>query len=654
MSRSRALTVGLAAVALLIGTRRYFASAATPSPEDTRPIALRAASGATIEFQTQNGQTVGHIPPQVKEIPYLVLFRNGAPTDALERTLTLTLTELDVPAGGITLTLTLQTEHTDPDEGDDAGRIRVWQETRHLANAAPTAQAGIGTTFMLTFGPETATDRGPIPTPTDYLRYRVTLSDGNPATEDLIFGEDYALLLEAQAVVPLPPVQEASEGAAPDSLIVTFTDMVPFRHTTPTGPQQLRRAEVSRYVYEELAPRMVEAFRLETDDWGFPWHESWTSYRPEDGERLGVALGDGETWFHGFMPQDAHAGITLNVSGDLAGTHYATLTDRLISCFYHELFHNIQRDLIFHYGGHGDPAGFEGVWHFFYEGTAAVAASVGSPQTEVNGQAGVGHYLLNANRSLGESTSAGQLNIPVAEAGLYASALYWRFLVEQCGGMDVIREALIALYSGDIVDIRTSTGITGALPQVLDQAVSRARCPFETHTASLEAFARAVYALRLQGGRCGSIGQAGGCGLYDPAGLYSQPPVARVTFTGMPLTYGAAAQPAPAGIPNSFGIDFVEIDLDQSADGLPLTIEVAGEPGAPSRFSVQVWALAVDGGAARPRAEPIMLAPEVEGRLTASFGSLDWRAMQRVAVLIVRVDGQETSDSVGTYTLVVR
>jgi hypothetical protein len=654
MSRSRTLTVGLAAVALLIGTRRYLACAATPSSKDTRPIALRAASGATIEFQTQNGQTVDHIPPQVKEIPHLVLFRNGVPTDALERTLTLTLTELDVPAGGITLTLTLQTEHSDPDEGDDAARIQVWEETRCIANPTPSSRAGVAVAFLLILGPEVMTDHGSIPTPTDYLGYRVTLSDGDPAAADLTFAEEYALLLEAQEVVSLPLVQEASEGAAPDTLMVSFCDMVPFRHTTPAGPQQVRRAEVTPYVRGQLIPRMVEAFRLETDDWGFPWHEPWTSYRPEDGERLGVALGDGETWFHGFMPTDAHAGIALNVSGDLAGTAYATLTDRLISCFYHELFHNVQRDLVFHHGGHGDPAGVEGVWHFFYEGTAAAAASVGSPQTEYDAQVGAGHYLLNANRFLGDATSSGQLNTPVTEGGLYASALYWRFLVEQCGGMGVIREALIALYSGDIVDIRTSTDVADALPKVLDRAVSRAGCPFETHAASLEAFARAIYALRLQGGRCGSIGQDGGCGLYDPAGLYSPPPAARVTYTGSHLSYDARVQAEPAGIPNSFGIDFIEIDLDQSADGMPLTIEVVEEPGAAARFSVQVWEVAVDGGAASPSRDPIVLAPDAEGRLSTTYGAIEWRTMQRLAVLIVRVDAHEAVDPVGAYTLTLR
>ena len=121
----------------------------------------------------------------------------------------------------------------------------------------------------------------------------------------------------------------------------------------------------------------------------------------------------------------------------------------------------------------------------------------------------------------------------------------------------------------------------------------------------------------------------------------------------MPLIFGEAAQPAPAGIPGSFGIDFVEIDLDQSVDGLPLTIELAGQPGAAARFSVQVWPLAVDGSATSPSRDPIALTPDAQGHLNATFGAIEWRTMQRLAVLIVRVDAQERSDSVGTYTLVV-
>ena len=645
MATGRAVAVGLAAVALLIGTRRYLASASAPSTHDTSPIALSAASGASIEFRTQNGQTVGDIPAQIAQIPHLVLLRNGTLTDPRERTLAVALTGVEVPAGGITLTLTVETQHTDPDGGEGAGRIQVWRETRTLSNSTPEAQTGVAVELVHTFEHELRAGEATIRMPTDYFRYAITADSGK-----VLFSGDYAFLLESQATTTLAGLQETTPGAAPDALIATFCDMVPFRHTTESGTQQLRRAEVTAFVQAQLLPAMVEAIRIETNEWEFPWHEEWTSYRPEDGERLGVALGDGETWYHGLGAGDAHAGIALNVSREIAGTAYASLTDRLVSSFYHELFHNVQRDVVLHYGGHGDVAGVEGIWHFFFEGSAAAAASIGTPQTELNGQVGGGHYLLSANRFLGDQTSAGNLNTRMSETGLYASALYWRFLYEQCGGMGVIREALIALYTGGVVDIRTSADIAGALPGVIGQALAIAPCPFHTSTASVEAFARALYALSLSEGRCTILGQAGDCGLFDPAILYSRPAAARVLYDGQALTYGAPLQSQPAGIPNSYGIDFVEIDLAQTADTQPLTIELAGQPGA-ARFSVQVWSLTVSGSEAASAGTALTLSPDDAGRLSYTLAAIDWRTVQRLAVLIVRTDAQETADPVGAYTL---
>jgi hypothetical protein len=58
---------------------------------------------------------------------------------------------------------------------------------------------------------------------------------------------------------------------------------------------------------------MIEAFRVQTEEWGFPWHHEWTSYRPEEADRLSVALSDGRTWFHGWAPATAHSGISLRI-----------------------------------------------------------------------------------------------------------------------------------------------------------------------------------------------------------------------------------------------------------------------------------------------------------------------------------------------------
>jgi hypothetical protein len=77
---------------------------------------------------------------------------------------------------------------------------------------------------------------------------------------------------------------------------------------------------------------------------------------------------------------------------------------------------------------------------------------------------------------------------------------YWRFLYEQCGGtkggvhdpdagMAIVRNALRALYSGDVVDIVSSTDLLGVLPQVIDRALARTpSCPFRTFEESVNCF----------------------------------------------------------------------------------------------------------------------------------------------------------------------
>jgi len=87
----------------------------TEDPEAPTGITLSAASGATIEFRTQNGETVDGVPAETMQIPHLVLHRNGALTAAPERTLVVKVSGIAVPPGGVTVTLAVETQHGDPD-----------------------------------------------------------------------------------------------------------------------------------------------------------------------------------------------------------------------------------------------------------------------------------------------------------------------------------------------------------------------------------------------------------------------------------------------------------------------------------------------------------------------------------------------------------
>jgi hypothetical protein len=114
-------------------------------------------------------------------------------------------------------------------------------------------------------------------------------------------GADYAFLMESQWIARLPKVQEESKGAAPDELIVYYCYMFPFKRNSEDPTARLPREYVPDYVHTGLVPQMVEAFRVQTDDWGFPWHQAWTSYcsgAGEGAERLSVALSNDQTWFH--------------------------------------------------------------------------------------------------------------------------------------------------------------------------------------------------------------------------------------------------------------------------------------------------------------------------------------------------------------------
>jgi hypothetical protein len=60
-------------------------------------VAIRASSGATTEFKTQNGEAVDNVPPQTLDMAHLVLYRNGTLTDPDERTLVVEVTGIEVP-----------------------------------------------------------------------------------------------------------------------------------------------------------------------------------------------------------------------------------------------------------------------------------------------------------------------------------------------------------------------------------------------------------------------------------------------------------------------------------------------------------------------------------------------------------------------------
>ncbi len=615
-------------------------------------VVLRSGAGGTISFVTQNGETRDGVPAASLDLPHLVLLRNGELAAAAERTLTVEVENLPVPPGGVTVTLQIETQHGDPDLGGGSDhRITVWQESRWFPNAPGAAQTVRALRFQHEFNAVVTAGGETIVTPTDYYRYKILLSGGGHT-----ISQDYAFLMENQWVARLANVKEESIGAAPDQLVLYYCDMFPFRKRIGDTATWLRREEILGHLQGELVPAMVEAFRIQTDEWGFPWYQAWTSYRSnEDAERLGVALSDGVTWFHGRAPDRGHAGISITTNDS---AHYATLTDAAMSSFYHELFHNLQRNINLQVGGSGDVSGADEAWAFFSEGTAVLASSVGQPNVQFSQTVIPRAYLAFARLF--------PLNESYQEMNPYRAALYWRFLYERCGGMvdgvrnpaagmGIIRNALTVLYSGDIVDITRSTDLVGYLPAIMDRALAATpSCPFHNHSESLIHFARALYALRLDGGRCAAPGLPQGCGFYDPNHVYRDPLGSTITFTGETLTFDNASQFSPAGIKSSFGIDFVDVILDPTTTGRSLTIEVHGAPNADAHFGVQLWLLmASENLAPRSKSIPLVGRTEEDGHLVYTLTVLETDQVNRLGLIITRLDAHENSDPAGKYTVIL-
>ena len=112
---TRNIYIGWMVIALLLSTLACTNSEPAvqsdlPQPvsqTDSVQVVIRAQSGETIEFQTQNGLTRNGVAPEVYHIPRLILFHNNTLTEAPRRTL---LVELNKEEGAALIVVTHSTE----------------------------------------------------------------------------------------------------------------------------------------------------------------------------------------------------------------------------------------------------------------------------------------------------------------------------------------------------------------------------------------------------------------------------------------------------------------------------------------------------------------------------------------------------------------
>lgn len=646
---------------------------------NNRPtVSLHGDSGKLIRFKTQNGWTVGDVPIEIIYIPHLVLFQNGSLTDPIQRSLTLTISGIEVPTEGVTVTLEVETQHGDPDLGGNTNqRISVWHESKWIDNHSENKKRDVTVIFSHEFSETSEYSAGTYTTPTDYFRYTLKVFEpGRSVAEPIMtIEEDYAFLMESQWIAQLPEVREESVSAAPNELIVYFCDMFPFQKSVRDDSTRLLRNEIHNYIHNDLGPGMLEVFRIQSSDWGFIWYGDWTSSRPgADSERLSVALTKNGTWYHGRAPARGHSWISISVEGGV-NAYYENLTDGLISAFYHELFHNLQRNMSLELGGNANIDGKEDAWQFFTEGMAVFASSIGMTHVQFSQTTKARAYLAEANKFVaGGGLLDGELNNSYKAMFPYRAAIYWRFLYEKCGGMNngnenpaagmvVIRDTLMILYNKSVIDIQTSADLLNYLPVILDRTLESSRCPFKTYRESLTAFASDIYALGLEGGKCVKPGVPVGCGFYDPNNLYMEPSRKIISANTGEATYASNDQPDPhqVGIPSSFGMDFVEVELSPELNGQALTIKFIVPPRAVAEFIVQIWRLKeADGNARLQSVRNLMTITDDVHSLNREEGwvyvipEIDTTEIDRLVLIIVRVDNQEKLDPRGEYTISIR
>jgi hypothetical protein len=538
-------------------------------------VSLEAASGALIEFQTQNGFYKDGVPPQVHMLPHLVLRRNGAPAPPPERTLKVSIAGIPAEYPELYLTFTLETQHGDPDRGSrEKERIKVWEKTILLQPEVLTTTV---TELEILFHPHIYEAGQIVRTPTDYYRYEITLRTAKGADTPLLsFIREYAFLLENQWIVPLGSDTRLSQNKGLTEFAIYYADMFPYGTNYSFPKTRLYRSEVETFISSELLPAVLEAVHLQTVIWGFSWHEEWTSYRSgEQPGRLSIALFKEDVWFHGQSYHNAN----ISLGPGLYVGDYAGLLDGLMATFHHELFHNLQKSIYQSMGGDGNVSGLDHAWAYFAEGTAELATSVGQADVQMKGEWGRRAYHWHVKNFLGkEGITDGNMKTSIGALHPYQAVLYWRYIYEQCGGisgevedppkgMEVIRFTLETLYSGEIVDITSSTDLVGYLPQIMDRVFEETlTCPFRTYKESLLALSRAIFLLKVEGGRCPASGQANECGFFDPEGVYPNPPIRSASWSSIPVEETAGSLEITGSLPKGYTSELIEVVFEDKGE----------------------------------------------------------------------------------------
>jgi hypothetical protein len=428
---------------------------------------------------------------------------------------------------------------------------------------------------------------------------------------------------------------------------VYYGTLFPFARGQNDLEDRLLPHQVTSFVEQTFLPIIRETWQTQFVEWGFgdPVHPDWDS---DDVIEIVItdppyALLDGTGTYSRLTGEDGRPYPERRIWWYAANNSfqaYDTLENAYKAVFAHEFFHLMQWNVLLS-AGQASAKRPADMWISWIEGQGRFAPTVQYPELEMSHEHLVlenSAYTGGANRFLALHLNTSYTTLEGDRANKYDSALYWRFLYEQYGDMGIIRAALeemVSHYGPDTVS---------AMKKAMDAALARVDGPFHSFEESLVAFARANYALRLMNGRRTILDVVGDrVFLYDPDEMYTNLPLeAELEYTGLPLTHSGA-------VPNSYGMDFFEITLDRSLQGQPLAVCFEGQ-GSAARFDIQIWKLGP--GYGRPRAitpQPEIILQNGNGTYIYSVPHVDRMVYNRFALIITRLDANETLDPVGNY-----
>jgi hypothetical protein len=629
MTQSRSALIGTSLIALLtllakIGVDAMASGgevrqAGRETVQEAAPAVVAAAPEVQVTLAALNHTTswdAGDVEREKFELPVLYLHREREAAAEAERTLEVQITGL---AAGAEIQVEALSWHVDRSSGE---RHNV---TTHFV--APDQACSVEEPCTVRWTWDAATSLS------DFYALRVENVAGEPLWESPHPERPDFVALDTWEV-----------GVDDYTVRIYYATLFPFAKGENDLENRLAPGAVTDFIEYVFVAMVVDTWHTQFEEWGFgdPMHPDW------DGDKVveiivtapPLALLDGVGPYTVCIDGKRQPYPERRIWWPASSNNYQAydfLANGYKVTFAHEFFHMAQWNVLL---GTGRPTQF--AHNVFLEAQAGFAPSVQYPEIEIEERHVVSDISAGraANRFLTGRLNSSYRELEAERVFRYDAGLYWRFLYEAYGDMGVIRAALEEMarhYSPDTV---------GLMDDAMDAALARLDGPFGSYEESLVAFARANYGLRLENGHCAATDlTACGEGYYDPKGVYADPALeAKLTVGGGGLTY-------EGGIPASYGMDFLEVQLDPALEGQPLTVTFQGQ-GAVARFNVQVWRLG--DGEAKPHAvtaEPEVVPPADDGAHVYVIPAVDRSAYRRLALIVTRLDADETADAMGSYRI---